>query len=77
MLMELSEARALPLPLADTDASHAPELVGEMLDVVLRRTKAAGERETVAYGRKVAAGAATRARRLKSSANAKQGNSGE
>jgi len=62
MLMELPAGRMLPMALADSDAAHAPALVGCELHLVLRRTAAAGAKSPIRYGRKVAADPATRIR---------------
>jgi hypothetical protein len=68
MLLELAKGHWIALPLCETDRAHAPDLVGSELRLVLRRTnKLLGASDPVAYGRKVAADAATRIRLLKKS----------
>jgi hypothetical protein len=72
MLMELADGRMFPMLLAESDAAHAAALVGAELDLVLRRVGANGPKDPIRYGRKVAADAVTRSRRLKKSENPKQ-----
>ncbi len=71
MLLETPQGRPLAMQLAEADHAHASRLVGELLDVVLRRAQEAGASAPIAYGRKVAASARTRAA-LKNSEIAKR-----
>ena len=73
MLLRLPGGKSLPLALAETDASHAPELIGASLDLVLRRVRDAGDKEPIVYGRKVAASAALRKRVLENRNSSEQG----
>ncbi len=62
-LARVDRDRLLALPLCETDAALAPRLVGEPLELVLRRTELDGPPdEAIAYGRKFSASAITRAR---------------
>ena len=73
MLMELPGGAMLPMALASSDRAHAPELVGKILSVVLRRIRS--DREgPIEYGLKVAADPQTRASFLKNSNNVKREN---
>ncbi len=77
MLMKLPGGRMLPMALADSDAARAPALVGCELHLVLRRTAAAGAKDPIQYGRKVAADPATRIRISKKLEMSKQDKSDE
>lgn len=72
MLVELAHGQKLAIPLAESDAAHAGDLVGAELRLVLRRIDAEGTRGPIRYGRKVAADPATRIQRRKSFENPKQ-----
>lgn len=60
MLMELPGGEMLPMALADSDAAHARDLVGENLRLVLRRARSGGADGPIVYARKVAADPHTR-----------------
>ena len=63
MLVEARNGQLFALPLCETDARHGPELVGETLELVLRRTRNnLGSSEPISYGRKLAASAIVRLR---------------
>jgi hypothetical protein len=63
MLMRAANNRLLALPLCETDAHLGTRLVGERLEIVLRRKQPQFDtNEPIVYGRKVAAGVGTRAK---------------
>ena len=63
MLMRTQDGQHFALPLCEADANIGARLVGENLELVVRRsgTEARAD-EAIAYVRKVASGANTRAR---------------
>jgi hypothetical protein len=63
MLMRTPDGQHLALPLCEADAGLGMRLVGEGLELVLRRSQTdGGPDEAIAYVRKVASSVATRAR---------------
>jgi hypothetical protein len=61
MLVQLGKDQLLALPLCASDAARGPELIGETLELVVRRTNdGLGPRDPIAYGRRLAASAETR-----------------
>ena len=68
MLVEARNGQLFALPLCETDAQHSALLVGETLELVVRRTREVGSHDPISYGRKLAASAATRLR-LKRNSN--------
>ncbi|MBV9331892.1 MAG: hypothetical protein JOZ55_10105 [Alphaproteobacteria bacterium] len=73
MLAETENAQPMAFPLCEADAAHRSELVGETLDLVLRRTQdQIGTHAPIFYQRKLAAPAATRMR-LKQTRKEKDG----
>lgn len=70
VMLAQSDEQLFALPLCETDVPHGAHLIGEMLELVLRRKSARlGSNDPIAYTRKLAASAATRVR---VKANAKQ-----
>jgi hypothetical protein len=68
MLVEARNGQLFALPLCETDANHGSALIGETLELVLRRTRNdAGTNDPISYGRKLAASAITRLRLKKNS----------
>ncbi len=67
MLVEARNGQLFALPLCETDAQHAAALIGETLELVVRRTGDAGSNDPISYGRKLAAGAIVRLRLKKNS----------
>jgi len=63
MLAEARNGQLFALPLCESDALHGAELVGETLELTLRRTgDSVGPGDPISYGRKLAASASTRLR---------------
>jgi hypothetical protein len=63
MLLCAPGDRQLALPLCESDADWGPRLVGEQLEVVLRRSSPGVDgNEPIVYGRKVSASAGIRAK---------------
>jgi hypothetical protein len=62
MLLRASGDQLLALQLCESDAGWGQRLVGEPLEVVLRKGPNVSPNEPIVYGRKVAASAGTRAR---------------
>src|SRR5262249_54904482 len=63
MLVEARNGQLFALPLCETDAQHGAALVGETLELVLRRTQnSVGSSDPISYARKLAASAIVRLR---------------
>jgi hypothetical protein len=63
MLVEARNGQLFALPLCEADAQLSAELVGETLELVLRRNRNdVGSNDPIPYGRKLAASAIARAR---------------
>lgn len=63
MLVEARNGQVFALPLCESDAQHGAELVGETLELGLRRTRNdIGPNDPISYGRKLVAGAIVRQR---------------
>jgi hypothetical protein len=63
MLVEARNGQLFALPLCEADAQLGAELVGETLELVLRRSQNdLGLNDPIPYGRKLAANAIVRAR---------------
>jgi hypothetical protein len=67
MLVEARNGQLFALPLCETDAQHGPALVGETLELVVRRMGNVGSNDPISYGRKLAASAIVRLRLKKNS----------
>ena len=62
MLVEARNGQLFAMPLCETDAQLGAGLIGETLELVVRRTKNVGSNDPISYGRKLAAGAIVRLR---------------
>ena len=63
MLADAGTGQLFVFALAESDSFHGAQLVGEELELVLRRSnRTAGPSDAISYLRKLAAGVATRAK---------------
>ena len=68
MLAEARNGQLFALPLCESDAQHGAALIGETLELVLRRAQNdLGSNEPISYARKLAASAIVRLRLKKNS----------
>ena len=63
MLVETRNGQLFALPLCETDAQHGAALIGETLELALRRTgQDLAANDPISYGRKLVASATVRLR---------------
>jgi len=62
MLVEARNGQLFAMQLCETDAQLGAGLIGETLELVVRRTKNVGSSDPISYGRKLAADAIVRLR---------------